>query len=447
MTDFRREPFSAQLEETILFGCIASPDVAEIIIPNVTQEYFYTPINTSLYKAVSAAYKAGSCDISTVCIELDKINQLQHYGGQAGLSRVIWQGTTYSNAESHLAELQQYKVKRSVMSMAHKLISDAFDEDIDGFTLADRASEMATKLTETSGILQTSSVDEHIRRYHQQDLTPFAIGDSDMLNTLYLHGGLQPGHVDVTIAESGHGKTQFAMYKTKLLALAGYKTHWFQMEDYGGRTAMYFKKALGDKADNIMIVDNVYDIDDIKREARQVKREFGTNNIVIDYVQEITTKGRSRAEEVESIARSLTSLAKELSVCMHLTSQMTIADTKRKNWQLEPRKNDVRWSKQLKQAASSIIAVFRPFVVEGLSEGENALDWNGNHIHKNLVFCKNIKNRHGEQTQHRLKLLHTDDGLVNYEAWTHEAQRKNNAWRNQPKATLLPTVTDTNAPF
>jgi replicative DNA helicase len=447
MTDFRREPFSAQLEETVLLGCVASRDVAEIIMPVVTQEYFYTPINAKLYKAVSQAYKSGSCDPATVSIELDKIGHLEHYGGQVGLVQAMWQGTSYSNAEAHLSELQQYKVKRGVMNMAQSLISQAFDDDMDGFALADKAAEMATKLTETSGILQTASIDEHIRRYHEQDLRPFTIGDSDMLNTLYLHGGLQPGHIDVTIAESGHGKTQYAMYKTKLLALAGYKTHWFQMEDYGGRTAMYFKKALGDKADNVVIVDNVYDIDDIKREARQVKREFGTNNIVIDYVQEITTKGRSRAEEVEVVARSLTSLAKELSVCMHLTSQMTIADTKRKNWQLEPRKNDVRWSKQLKQAASAIIAVFRPFVVEGLSEGENALDWNGNQIHKNLVFCRNIKNRHGEQTQHRLQLIHTDDGLVNYNAWMYQTQNRNNEWRGNPTPPALLAITDDQSPF
>jgi replicative DNA helicase len=429
MKDFKLSPFNKQLEESVLFGAIMSPDVADVIMPNVTENHFFDGANRNLYRAVSTAYKNGHCDISTVAIELEKIQHLQYYGGQSGLMDAVWQGTSFSNSESHLNELQQYKVKRSVIELANSLIADAFDDEIDGFKLADIASEKSTKLTETSGLIQTASVDEHIRRYNEQDLQPFQIGDTDMMEVIYHSGGLQPGHVDLTIAESGHGKTQYAMYKTKLLALNGYKTHWFQMEDYGGRTALYFKHHLGELAENIVIVDNVYDIDDIKREARQIKREFGTNNIVIDYVQEITTKGRSRAEEVESVTRSLTTLAKELNVCMHLTSQMTVVDSKRKNWQLEPRINDVRWSKQLKQAAHSVTAIFRPFVVEGLSEDDDALDWKGDKINKNLVFCRNIKNRYGEQTQKRLELIHTDDGLVNFRAWNQQTYERNNQHR------------------
>jgi replicative DNA helicase len=433
MTTFKTSPFNDKLEESVLFGCISSRDVAEAIIPNINESHFFSSTNIKLYKAIKAAYNNGQCDPTSVAIELEKLSHLKYYGGQAGLMDVIFSGTSYTTAESHLAELQQYKVKRSVIELANSLINDAFNDEIDGFELADMASEKSTKLTETSGIIQTASVDEHIRRYNEQDLQPFEIGDTDMLNILYHSGGLQPGHVDLSIAESGHGKTQFAMYKAKLLALNGYKTHWFQMEDYGGKTALHFKNILGDKADNIVIADNVYDIDDIKREARQVKREFGTNNIVIDYVQEITTKGRSRAEEVESVTRSLTTLAKELSVCMHLTSQMTVIDSKRKNWHLEPRINDVRWSKQLKQAAHSVTAIFRPYVVEGLSEDDEAIDWNGDKINKNLVFCKNIKNRYGEQTQKRLQLIHTDAGLVNYNAWMRQTYERNNAHRTEPQ--------------
>jgi hypothetical protein len=118
---------------------------------------------------------------------------------------------------------------------------------------------------------------------------------------------------------------------------------------------------------------------------------------------------------------------------MHLTSQMTVIDSKRKNWHLEPRINDVRWSKQLKQAAHSVTAIFRPYVVEGLSEDDEAIDWNGDKINKNLVFCKNIKNRYGEQTQKRLQLIHTDAGLVNYNAWMRQTYERNNAHQTAPQ--------------
>jgi replicative DNA helicase len=164
MNQFRTTPFNDKLEESILFGCISNRDVAEMILPNVTASHFFSGSAQHLYKAVSNAYKSGSCDPTTVSIELEKAGQLKNYGGESGLISLIWQGTTYATAESHLAELQQYKVKRSIIEMANLMIADAFKDEISGFDLADRIAETSVKLTETTGLIQTATVDEHIRR-------------------------------------------------------------------------------------------------------------------------------------------------------------------------------------------------------------------------------------------------------------------------------------------
>jgi replicative DNA helicase len=440
---FLTAPFNQELEYSVLQGVMMSPDVCEVIMPSVSERHFYGANAKALYSAISKVYKnQGRIDISSVAIELEADAKLASFGGQSGLIQLTPNSTSYSNCEVHLDRLQQYKVKREVIEMAQGLIADAMDPEKDGFAIADTASEKATKLTETSGLLQTASIDEHIRRFEDYDMQPFRINEPDMMELIYNSGGIQPGHIDLTVAESGHGKTQYAMYKAILLARNGYKTHWFQLEDYGGKTALKFKQALGELSENIVIADNVFDIDDIKREARQIKREFDTNNIVIDYVQEIVTKGRSKTEEVEAVTRSLTSLAKELHVCMHLTSQITIVDTKRKNWQLEPRVNDVRWSKQLKQAAHTVVSVFRPYAVEGLADEDHALDWDGNKINKNLVFCRNIKNRYGEMTQKKLRLIQTESGLVNFNAWQRETEVKNNAWRTDAPTFNPNDITD-----
>jgi hypothetical protein len=270
---------------------------------------------------------------------------------------------------------------------------------------------------------------------------PFLTGNKTLDTMIYAESGRHPGHLEVTNAHSGHGKTRYALYKTALLANRGIKTHWFQLEDYGYKTAIMFKALLGDNADNIVITDSIFDVEQIKREARISVRESGTQNIVIDYVQNLSADRKSRVEDVEYISRQLTRMAIDLSCMVHLMSQITIADSQRKKWNLEPRASDVRWSKQLQQDAHSMTGIFRPFKIEGLGDEINAYDWNSNNIHKNSVFLRQLKTRYGEPFGGRYHLIDTNMGLVDYNDWVGENYVKNNAHR------IIEPIIDEGTPF
>jgi replicative DNA helicase len=441
-------PCNTELESRVLYGAIGSIDVAELVMEAVGEKHFYQPKNKTLFKAMRTVYeRTQRCDVASVTIELERMGELQNYDGEIGIIDNTYDATTYVTANDHIQQLHEYKIRRQLIDDAQDIIANALDPAKDAFAIADYAHERAIDLTTQGGANNTKTIDELISEYESMEYKPFNLIDQELAERIYSDGGCQPGHIEVTIAESGHGKTRYAMYKTAQLAINGYRTHWFQMEDFGGKTAVLFKRMCGEAAKNIVITNKIHDIDDIKREARRVKRDFDTQNIVIDYVQEVTTKSRSRAEEVEQITRQLTRLAMDLSVMMHLTSQMTITDTQRKKWKLSPRPNDVRWSKQLKQAAHVVTGVFRPSQIDDLRIDDNYVeDWKGGQLPRQIVVVQSVKGRDSEDSHKPVLLYDTRDGMVNYRIWQKATESANNAWRTQ-SAPKLHTPSETNAPF
>lgn len=225
---------------------------------------------------------------------------------------------------------------------------------------------------------------------------------------------MRRGQVELTIADSGHGKTQYALYKAERMLRQGYKVAWFQLEGYDSETAEYFDHL--PQRDNIFICHSLYDIEDIKREARMLNRDEDIDYIVFDYVQNMECNSKdSRSQQVEYISQQITRLAKDLNAYCHPLSQVTIPYSTRSGWSQEPSYGDVRWSQQLKQDAHIITSVFRPSRIEKLViDLENVEDWEGNAVPYHSVFIKQAKVRHGKQEWRRLHMVHTEDGLKPY---------------------------------
>jgi replicative DNA helicase len=94
--------------------------------------------------------------------------------------------------------------------------------------------------------------------------------------------------------------------------------------------------------------------------ARRLKRQFGLDLIVVDYLQLVTTgEGRidNRVQEVSQITQGLKALAKELMVpviaCAQLSRQVENRDDKR------PQLSDLRESGSIEQDADVVMSIFR----------------------------------------------------------------------------------------
>ena len=101
-------------------------------------------------------------------------------------------------------------------------------------------------------------------------------------------------------------------------------------------------------------------ISTLSNRARRIKRLFGLDLIVVDYIQLMTTGSRrfdGRVQEISEITQGLKALAKELSVPVLALSQLSRAVEQRDD--KKPLLSDLRESGSIEQDADVVMFVFR----------------------------------------------------------------------------------------
>lgn len=246
-------------------------------------------------------------------------------------------------------------------------------------------------------------------------------GEKKIDEHLYSDVGLHKGDINIILADSGHGKTQWATYVASKLSMQGYQGLWFQMEDYDVNTAKQLSLMAGYDADNIRIIDTIDDIDEIKRMCRLNKIENGLDFVVIDYIQEVYAQGRfdSRTLEIQYVTKILKQIAKELNCLVLVPSQVTINDFNRSGWSSVPKYKDAQWAQAIKNVAHCMTSVFRPNMVQSLV----TRDHNGFLAVKGIkdgevhdyqsVFVKLVKTRRGQLSHQFLQMIHNNDFGLN----------------------------------
>ena len=143
--------------------------------------------------------------------------------------------------------------------------------------------------------------------------------------------------------------------------------------------------------------------------ARRIKRLFGLNLIVVDYIQLMrssSNKNEGRVQEISEITQGLKSVAKELEVPVLALSQLSRAVEQRED--KRPHLADLRESGTIEQDADVVMFIYRQEYYEERAEpkssgSESSLAFQERY-HKwqeNLAKCKNLadiivaKQRHG----------------------------------------------------
>jgi replicative DNA helicase len=395
--------YSNELEKSVLGAILSDAYVFEQIKSEISADVFYVERHRLIYECCLLHEKP---DMLLVEQSLKDKKKLDTVGGSNYLIDLIAEASP--NAEGYAKILIEKKIIRDAVEGAQTILKKA--QDSDAYSLVDDFSRISSTLGSQGTINHSLRPEQILKRDEDKPKAEKLWTGQSMLDNGILNASFQRGHTVLTIADSGHGKTQISLFVAELLLRRGYNIHWFQLEGYDSETAKRFEGF-----DNVWICDDLYDIEQIKREARRVNREHGTDYIVFDYVQNIEcSQNIGKAEKVEYISSQIQKLAKEINCVCNPLSQITIEST-RSGWQQEPRYNDVRWSKQLKQDADLIISVFRPSRIDSLVISEEAVkDWTGDAVPYNSVFMKQAKVRHGQQEWRRVHLIHTPQGLKLY---------------------------------
>lgn len=402
------------LEEVLVGTLLASIEYRDLIF-NVTDAQHFPnlhPIYLEVCKQHSEGIKLNEYTVSA---------KLDDYSANYLLELQMHQRTNEDDIRSFAKVLRETADKRRITQSINNVSYIANKPETTMDDLMMHIDKLTSELDEAAPVPALTPSEIFEREQKQPKKEKLLTGIQKIDEGIHKDVGLHKGDINVVLADSGHGKTQYSTFLASNLAIQGYQGLWFQMEDYDVNTATQLALTAVAHADNVRIVDSTDDIDEIKRLCRLAKIEHGLDFVVIDYIQEVYAQGRfdSRTLEINYVTKVLKQIAKELNVLVLVPSQVTINDYNRSGWQLEPKYKDAQWAQVIKNVAHCMTSVFRPNMVESLILKDGFGDlrvkgWRDGDTHAyDSVFVKLVKSRRGQLTHERLKLQHKGElGLI-----------------------------------
>jgi replicative DNA helicase len=392
----RIPPHSLEAEESLLGAMMLSREaITAAIEAHLEPADFYKPAHGAIYESAFALHSRGEpVDPVTVAEELRRASQLDQLGGRTTLLRIQASTPASANAAHYAQIVSELAMLRRLIETAGEIqemayaAEDAVDETLDRAEAA--IFEVAEKRVADSLVPLYPALEQTMNQLEalydrESDIVGTATGYHD-LDAILL--GLQPSTLSIVAARPGQGKTSFALGLAQHVSVHGRKPVMFFSMEMGyleltkrllaaearvpsrklqtGRLGEHewprVNQAVGRLAEApFFIDDNPHcTVMEMRAKARRVKARYGDLGlIVVDYLQLMSTPGRSenRQVEVSELSRGLKILARELEAPVITLSQL--------NRQLEYRQDkrpmlaDLRESGSIEQDADVVLFIYR----------------------------------------------------------------------------------------
>ena len=398
----RVPPHSVEAEQAVLGGVLIDNDAWDRIAGIVTSANFYRNDHRAVFEAVSDLCEEGRpCDAVTVAERLDRNGQLESAGELAYLAELAENTPSAANIVAYAEIVRERAVLRELIRISTEIAESAFrpqgrgalelldDAERRVFEIADRGNAGRRESVAIKDVL--SNVMERIDDLSRQESTiigvPTGFDDLDQMTA-----GLQRGDLVIVAGRPSMGKTAFAMNIVEEAAIRGkLSVIVFSMEMPAEQLTMRMLSSLG-RIDQqkvrtgrlghddwprltsqvaLLNDTNIFIVDDsaltpteLHSRCRRLKREYGIDLVVIDYLQLMYVPGtrENRATEISEISRSLKALAKELMVPVVACSQLNRRLEDRQN--KRPVMSDLRESGAIEQDADLILFIYRDEVYD-----------------------------------------------------------------------------------
>ncbi len=402
----RKMPQNLDAEMSVLGCSFLDKYALEKIMENVDASMFYSEANKKIFLSLQELYKSRTpIDITTVKNELDKQKNLQAVGGIEYISEVIDSVATVANLDYYLKIVKEKALRRKLIDTATEIISDTYEEEGNITTLFDTAEKnilnvikarQTSEFRPISDVLRTAQEQLENMAKNKSAITGLPTGFYDLDKTT---AGLHEGELIIIAARPGMGKTAFALnvatnaaFQTdKAIAIFNLEmsaeqlvnrmiSSVGQIEGEKLKTGIMnnndwkkYNEAISQLGDtNIYIEDNAgITAPEIKAKCRRLANsEKGLGLVVIDYLQLVTTGGRteSRQVEVSDISRSFKTLAMELKVPVIALAQLSRNAERSETKQ--PRLADLRESGSIEQDADIVLFINRADYYEAKTDNK-----------------------------------------------------------------------------
>jgi replicative DNA helicase len=393
----RLPPYSEEAERGVLGSAlIESTRVIELCsMRTLSADAFYIPAHRILFELLLGMYQAARpVDLLTVGEELKKNGQIATVGGPSFLEGLLDSTPTSAHAEYYIQIVQQKHLLRRIIAQAAEAIDRCYSPDEEAEELLSRTEEAFFELSDT----RTASSElwkNVVYKTAGQIIDGHALSNGIPTGFTGLDGllrGLHNTDMIVLAARPSMGKTSLAMNIAEHAALGRGSSRKHAVGVFSlemsqeqlvrrmlfSRAKVAAWKTLYSEADRArisaaadqlgkasIIVDDSAGLDvmDLRARARRMKRMYGIELVVIDYLQLLNDKRRARdgrQQETASISNSIKAMAKELNLPVLVLSQLSRAPEQGREGN-KPKLSDLRDSGAIEQDADVVMLLQRPW--------------------------------------------------------------------------------------
>lgn len=393
----RLPPYSEEAERGVLGSVlIESERIIELCsMKSVSADSFYVPAHRLLFEQLQAMYQsAQAVDLLTVGEALKKAGRLDQVGGYAFLEGLIDSTPTAAHAEFYIDIVQQKYLFRRIIAQASETIDHCYGPDEEAEELLSRTEEAFFELSDKKSVSSEgwhdvvyrttgkiidgnilasgvptgfADLDKQLRGLHNTDMIVLAarpsMGKTSLAMNIAEHAALGRGSGKrLAVGVFSLEMSQEQLVRRMLFSKAGVPA-WKDMLSEADRARITSAADQLGKASIIVDDSAGLDVMDLRARARRMRRIYGIQLIVIDYLQLLHDKRRSRdgrQQETASISNSIKAMAKELNVPVLVLSQLSRAPEQGGREGNKPRLSDLRDSGAIEQDADVVLLLQRP---------------------------------------------------------------------------------------
>lgn len=387
-------PHSLDAERSTLGAVLVNNDHLDTVADVLTTKSFFRDAHRKIFEAMAAlSERKVAIDLLTLRQELNTRGILEEVGGPAYMASLADGVPRTTNVGHYAAIVADLALRRDVIYAANAITAEAYEGEHDGPTLIRKADERfltldarrSSPFVTPEQAVNDLFIDFDHRLNHPGQLTGLDTG----LTTLNeMTGGWQNGDLILIPARTSMGKTGLALNMAARAAETAGPVAFFSLEmsrqqvEYrllshlsgvmlfrilrGWLVAAEYTKLSGAferrRALQLYVDDTSrIGIHDLRRKARRLKAAHGLRQIVVDYIQLVTSGGRrrdqTRSEELGEISHRLKALGQELGVPVVATAQLSRAPDGRAD--SRPKLSDIRESGALEQDADVVAMIHR----------------------------------------------------------------------------------------
>ena len=400
-----KQPSNLEAEQALIGSILVNNDIIDEVSTIINSNIFYDPAHVKIYEVIESLNNKGMiANPITLKNFFEKDNMLNDVGGTEYLVKLTRYSGSAKQAVDYAKIIHEMYLRRELVQISDQLSADTINANSEErnaeniiestekslFDLAERGSFSQSFLKFNQALDQTIEM-ATMAMQNDQGIVGVPTGLTDLDEKL---GGLHKSDLIILAGRPSMGKTALAtniaynaaqnILKRQEKSSIAFFSLEMSSEQLSTRILSEQARIKSDDIRRGKVTEeeinryietsrNIYNlplfIDEtpaitiatLSNRARRIKRLFGVNLIVVDYIQLMRAnsikKNEGRVQEISEITQGLKALAKELNVPILALSQLSRAVEQRDD--KLPQLADLRESGSIEQDADVVMFVYR----------------------------------------------------------------------------------------